>query len=286
MAKLKAPLTSLKASGTISKAITFLRRSGHNIAEKKPELKDAQTTAQLSWRHMFLKVVALWHALSAAEKQEWESLARPRHMTGYAWFVSQALRPNPGIYLPLQGGTMQGDIDMDSYRLLNLIDPVAQQEPVTKQYFEDNLPVGGYTEGARVFNTLPLTLNSGITAVLTFNTERYDTDAIHSVVANTSRLTCKTAGKYVIAGTVRITHNVAGFRALMIHWQSGATSKIIATCRLDPVATGTWANTISTIYDLAINDYVDFWVYQDSGAGLTADAATNYSPEFMMQRIG
>ncbi|GAJ19563.1 unnamed protein product, partial [marine sediment metagenome] len=35
----------------------------------------------------------LWHALSPEEKAEWESAARPRHMTGYAWFLSQALRP-------------------------------------------------------------------------------------------------------------------------------------------------------------------------------------------------
>ncbi len=102
------------------------------IVEKKPELKDVKSTAQLSWRHMFLKAVALWHALSAEEKAEWESAATPRHMTGYAWFVSQALRPNPGIYLPLQGGIMQGLIDMDGYAIQDMLDPVAAQDADTK----------------------------------------------------------------------------------------------------------------------------------------------------------
>ncbi|MBA7581025.1 hypothetical protein ES708_22924 [subsurface metagenome] len=128
MAKLKVPLLSLSAQGRLGKAISFVRRRGKNIAEKKPVVPDAKTLAQLSWRHMFQKVVVLWHALSAAEKLEWESLARPKHMTGYAYFLSQCLRPNPGIYLPLQGGKMSGDVDMDKNRLLKLPTPVDGQE--------------------------------------------------------------------------------------------------------------------------------------------------------------
>ncbi|MBA7590034.1 hypothetical protein ES708_32133 [subsurface metagenome] len=85
---------------------------------------------------MFSKCVALWHLLDEAEQQEWERLATPRHMTGYAWFISQCLRPNPGIYLPLQGGTMSGNIDMDKNRLLKLPEPTDNQEPATKLYVD------------------------------------------------------------------------------------------------------------------------------------------------------
>jgi len=83
---------------------------------------------------MYSKCVDLWHDLSDAEHQEWESLARPKHMSGYAWYLSQCLRPNPGIYLPLQGGTMSGDIDMAKNRLLKLPEPSHEQEPATKSY--------------------------------------------------------------------------------------------------------------------------------------------------------
>jgi len=38
-------------------------------------------------------------------------------MTGYAYYMSLCLRPNPGIYLPLAGGTMQGALDMASNQL-------------------------------------------------------------------------------------------------------------------------------------------------------------------------
>lgn len=136
MAKLKLPFFSLDALGRFGKHVCFLKRLGGTIAEVKPETPDAHTLAQLSWRHMFQKVVALWHTLDAEERAVWESLARPRHMTGYAWFVSQALRPNPGIYLPLQGGTMQGDIDMASHFITTLPTPTDPLHPATKGYVD------------------------------------------------------------------------------------------------------------------------------------------------------
>jgi len=134
MAKLKNPLLSFGAKGRLGKLFSLARRRGQNIIESRPIPVDAKSPAQLFNRHMYSKCVALWHLLSEAEKQEWESLARPRHMTGYAWFISQCLRPNPGIYLPLQGGTMSGNVDMAKNRLLKLPEPTDAQEPATKAY--------------------------------------------------------------------------------------------------------------------------------------------------------
>ncbi|MBA7552459.1 hypothetical protein ES705_45020 [subsurface metagenome] len=136
MAKLKNPLMSLKAQGRLGKLFSLVHRKGQHILERRPIPTDAKSPAQLFNRHMFTKCVDLWHLLSEAEQQEWESLARPRHMTGYAWFISQCLRPNPGIYLPLQGGTMSGNIDMNKNRLLELPEPADDQEPATKGYVD------------------------------------------------------------------------------------------------------------------------------------------------------
>jgi len=128
MPKLKAPLLSFGAVGRLAKHFSLTRRRKQNILEKKPIPTDAKSSTQLFYRHMFSKCIDLWHLLSDAEKQEWESAARPKHMTGYAWYISQCLRPNPGIYLPLQGGTMSGNIDMDKNRILKLPEPVDGQE--------------------------------------------------------------------------------------------------------------------------------------------------------------
>ncbi|GAH96002.1 unnamed protein product, partial [marine sediment metagenome] len=143
MANLKNPLLSFDARGTLSKAISFTKRRGQNIAEKKPEVPDQKSPAQLVWRHMYSKCAALWHTLSTAEKQDWESLARPKHMTGFAYWQSQCLRPNPGIYLPLQGGTMSGDIDMAKNRILKLPLPTDAQEAARKA--EVNAIVGEHS---------------------------------------------------------------------------------------------------------------------------------------------
>ncbi len=139
MAKIKNPFLSLGARGTLGKILTIRRRRGQHIAESKPIPTDAKSAAQLIWRHMYQKAVDLWHQLSTEEKAEWEKLARPRHMTGYAWFISQALRPNPGIYLPLQGGTMQGDILMAGHKILSLPTPTVNQEAATKKYVDDSV---------------------------------------------------------------------------------------------------------------------------------------------------
>lgn len=132
MAKLKGPLLSLGAIGRFTKHFSLTRRRKQNIIEKRPIPTDAKSPAQLIWRHMYQKAIALWHGLSDEEQKEWESLARPKHMTGYAWFISQALKPNPGLYLPLQGGTMSGNIVMAGNRILLLPEPIDDQEPARK----------------------------------------------------------------------------------------------------------------------------------------------------------
>lgn len=130
MSKLKNPLFSLEGHGKLG-AITMRHTRSATIAETIPKLKDMHSDSQVSWRTMFEKCTLLWHALSAAEKKTWEALATPKHMTGYALWQSQCLRPNPGIYLPLAGGTMQGAIDMSTHAITTLPDPTANQDADT-----------------------------------------------------------------------------------------------------------------------------------------------------------
>lgn len=283
MAKLRDPLLSFDARGRLGKHITFLRRRKINLAERTPVIKDAKTLAQLSWRHMYQKAVALWQALSSAEKQEWESLARPKHMTGFAWFISQALKPNPGLYLPLQGGTMTGDVDMAGFRILDLIDPTLDQEPVTRKYFEDNLPVGGYTEGARVWHNLNQNIPHNTWTTLAFNSEDYDTNEIHDPVTNNSRLTCKTAGKYLLIGNMSWGLNVTGLRSFLF-LKNGVTylTQLLVGLQL----TGDFSGSFSCVVDLAVNDFIEVQARQTSGNPLAVVSYASVTPYFMIQRIG
>lgn len=316
MTKLKNPLFSLEAVRRLGSALTFRRSRGQNIAELPPIPVDVQSLAQLSWRHMYQKATALWHALNPAEKQDWESQARRRHMTGYAWFMSQALKPNPGLYLPLQGGTMSGNIDMAKNRLLKLPAPTDPQEAARladlvgvttflaltdtpANYVGDALKVlrvnagqnavefatitGGYTEGARVRHNANQAIPHNVWTILAFNQERYDTDTIHDNVVNNSRLTCKTPGVYVITFVFSWVANATGWRLAYFYLNA---STYIAIVAWDAVATDQTRMSMTTIYKLALNDFVEAGVYQNSGGALNVNSNTFYSPAFAMQRIG
>jgi len=283
MSKLKNPLLSLKAQGALGNAITFLRRRKQDIVEKTPIPTDRKTFLQLEWRHMYQKAVALWHALSAEEKQEWESLARRKHMTGFAWFVSQALKPNPGLYLPLQGGSMSGDIVMEKNRILKLPLPTDTQEPLTLAYFNANIAPYLYNEGARAYHSVDQSIPNITATTLAFNSERWDTDNIHDLVTNNSRLTCQTAGKYLVATTLAFGLSAVGRR--LIHFiLSGGVA--VASFEVGIGAEGRYQAAPATIANLAVGDFLEVSVYQSSGGALDVRAIPPYSAEFMMQRIG
>jgi len=142
-------------------------------------------------------------------------------------------------------------------------------------------PAGGYTEGARVYNDADILIGNAAVTTLTFNSERWDTDGIHSVLLNTDRLTCQTAGTYSIMGNVRWDIDVVGIRQVDIFLNG-----IARIAWLLQLASGRDAMQLSTIYDLSVADFVVLRVYQNSGGNLNVDSFAQASPEFMMQRIG
>jgi len=139
--------------------------------------------------------------------------------------------------------------------------------------------------GARVYNDAAISVANNTGVALTFNSETYDTDTIHDTSTNTGRLTCKTAGIYLIVGSVRWEANATGERLVKI--DLGGVGSIGYVQNQAVASAGeTTAQIVTTIYNLAVNQYVELAVYQLSLATLNI-LATNYiSPYFMMQRIG
>lgn len=132
MAKITNPLFSFIARGTLAKALTFRKRGRDTIAEKTPTHIDKPSAPQLAQRVMYQQCTASWHDLTAPEKQTWESQARRKKITGYNYYMSLCLAPNPGIYLPLAGGTMSGDIAMATNKILALPSPTLDTDADTK----------------------------------------------------------------------------------------------------------------------------------------------------------
>ena len=139
--------------------------------------------------------------------------------------------------------------------------------------------------GARVYNNAAITVATG-GAVLTFNSEIYDTDSIHSTGTNTGRLTCQKAGKYLIQGYIRWAGHASGVRGLSVLHSSGYLSEItVPTCG----ATVETAIVIGALWDLEVNEYVELQSFQNSGGNLNATyyASPHFmSPGFAMHKIG
>lgn len=139
-----------------------------------------------------------------------------------------------------------------------------------------------FQPAARAFNSANISIATATTTAITLDSERFDTDTIHDTVTNNSRLTCKTAGKYQITGNVSWAASAGGtFRAVQIRL-NGATT--IAAALNSPSASNSSDMAVTTLYDLAVNDYVELMVRQDSGGALNVVASGNFSPEFMMSR--
>ena len=140
------------------------------------------------------------------------------------------------------------------------------------------------TPSCRVFNNAPVTIANAVSIPLPFNSERWDNDAIHDTVTNNTRLICKTAGKYMIVGNITFTLNPTGGRQVGI--RLNATSAYIAV-QTNLSTPGLYTDVmVATVWDLAVNDFVELMAYQNTGGNLDILYLSSYSPEFSITRIG
>jgi len=138
--------------------------------------------------------------------------------------------------------------------------------------------------GAAVYSDTNISVATGGTGTkLTFNQERWDTDTCHDNVTNNTRLTCNTAGKYIITGCAAFANNATGYRWLYILLNN--TTNIGEQGFLNATAAYYCRVGCSAIYNLVATDYIELVAFQDSGGALNVLSLGNYSPEFRMQRI-
>lgn len=143
---------------------------------------------------------------------------------------------------------------------------------------------------ARVYHDANQTLTQETTTTVAFNSERFDTDTIHDVSSNNSRLTCKTAGVYQISACLQFsavdgTGNFDSF--LRTYFDVNAGTRIAQHKEYVWEGTHVYNVFLTAMYELAVNDYVELKVYAyylDSNGQI--DVAANYSPEFMMHWVG
>src|SRR3954463_13444130 len=76
---------------------------------------------------------------------------------------------------------------------------------------------------AQVRRTTAQTIVTGTPTAIAFDAEDADTDAMHSTVSNTSRLTCLTAGRYAVSGCIPYDTGTTGSREARIVKNGGGS---------------------------------------------------------------
>ena len=137
-------------------------------------------------------------------------------------------------------------------------------------------------QGVAVFNSADQTIASGSYVTATFNSEFFDTDAFHSTSTNTGRLTVPAglAGKYAIVTNLYISPTAAG--AFIAKLQINGSDKNRFTTNVR--ASEPMSAAFTSIVELAVSDYVEVLVYQNTGANMPL--STFQYGQFGMFRIG
>ena len=118
----------------------------------------------------------------------------------------------------------------------------------------------------------------GVGAAIGLDTDTYDVGAMHDTAVNNSRFTVPAngAGLYVMTAGVEIAANATGRRELSFR-VNGAT--FIASARdSTPSASHATRLTVATEYRLAVGDYVEAMIFQNSGGNLSLVVAAEYTP--------
>lgn len=120
----------------------------------------------------------------------------------------------------------------------------------------------------RVYQTGVTGLTSSWVACA-FAAENFDTDTMHDNVTNNTRITFKTAGKYLVGGNVGVTASAV----------AGARIRVDGTTVIASNRQGNGGNpegvSVQTIYEFTAGQYIEIQGYAGSSQNTTGDATTN-----------
>lgn len=115
----------------------------------------------------------------------------------------------------------------------------------------------------------------GAYQLVTLHTTEFDTDTI---VTSTTRFTVKTAGRYLIAATATFSQNGTGSRYVTVRKNAAGSptggTVIASGAAAPPSSSSTTVSLPANLrVQLAVNDTLEVFVFQDSGATLTLNSS-------------
>lgn len=138
--------------------------------------------------------------------------------------------------------------------------------------------------GARAYNSGDVSVPNTALTILDLDSENFDSDGIHSLVSNPSRLTVPAGlgGTWLVGGCVQWDAIATG-RRITIILHNGTTR--IAAAEHEGAANAFIRQVPVTTYELAAGDYVQLQVFQSSGGAMNAQTDANTAPVLWMCRL-
>lgn len=132
-----------------------------------------------------------------------------------------------------------------------------------------NNHIHAYTPPAcRVHNSAAISVaNGGVLVLMTFDTELYDTDTMHSTVLNTGRITINTAGVYQVSGCVGFTRGTDYTQSGALIRLNGATYVVQTVVGTETIASDEhfW-RALSAPYKFVAGDFIELLAFQRNSA--------------------
>ena len=156
------------------------------------------------------------------------------------------------------------------------------------QDIRDNVSFLANPPACRVYHNAAQSITDAAEITVAFNSERFDTAAMHDTVTNNSRITIPVAGLYIVTFNGEIAA-AADYTLLTVRFVVNNATNIARS------AIGTVANAtqtpglhLSTLYKFAAADYVDVRVLQDNSASAARNllSTSAMSPEFSACMVG
>ena len=138
--------------------------------------------------------------------------------------------------------------------------------------------------GCSLYNTTTTSIPNATYTLFTLNTEDFDTDAFHSTVTNTSRITIPTGkgGKYQVNWFLRTDSNATGVKEIEFR-KNGSGYKYFSQggqgTGVSPTA------GFSIILNLVAGDYLEIAGYQNTGSTQTWEL-TQFNGNFSVSYLG
>lgn len=119
---------------------------------------------------------------------------------------------------------------------------------------------------------------NNVYALLSWDTEKYDNDAMHDLVTNPSRVTFKTAGIYLVSYNASWVANATGTRTVDVRLNAGGVQTngtSVDFSRINAPAAGVSTTQGCFQARFAANDYIEFFIVQTSGGNLNTNPGSN-----------